>query len=473
MRRVLKAILIAGDAGIFWGTFLLAYWLRYRLPFLPQMPVQPFEPYFRLSFVVAFIGFVLMNAAGLYRLRRTSFGLDELFKIFKVATMTGLTVVVLSFVLRGYSFRYELETYSRLIIAISWALNMGALPLWRYVFFRFLARPVVRRLGSDRVLIVGTGPAAERFYRAVREKGSGYQPIGFICNGPVPEVAVPQGRIVGTLEDLPRILALERVDEVVVVESYLSEDHLMKVIRDCERADVKLSILPDITSIVASRTETYEIAGVPVFSVQERMLTRWNKFVKRAMDISISIFLILLLFPILVFVALAIKLESRGPILFKQERMGKGEKRFFIYKFRSMYQDAEERKPSLMHLNEADGPIFKMRNDPRVTKIGRIIRRLSIDEFPQVINVLKGEMSLVGPRPYPTAESEQFRGYQKRRFDVLPGMTGLAQVSGRSDLTMDETIRLDIYYIENWSPLLDLKILLKTIPAVLSGKGAY
>ena len=126
-----------------------------------------------------------------------------------------------------------------------------------------------------------------------------------------------------------------------------------------------------------------------------------------------------------------------------------------------------------MHLNEADGPIFKMRNDPRVTKIGRIIRRLSIDEFPQVINVLKGEMSLVGPRPYPTVESEQFRGYQKRRFDVLPGMTGLAQVSGRSDLTMDETIRLDIYYIENWSPLLDLKILLKTIPAVLSGKGAY
>jgi exopolysaccharide biosynthesis polyprenyl glycosylphosphotransferase len=194
---------------------------------------------------------------------------------------------------------------------------------------------------------------------------------------------------------------------------------------------------------------------------------------KRLIDIAFSFFGLLFGAPLLALIALAIKLDSPGPILFRQERVGKGGRRFVCYKFRSMVEGAEEQKASLRGLNEADGPIFKMKDDPRVTRMGRWLRRFSLDELPQLYNVLRGEMSLIGPRPPLPEEVAQYQAWHMRRLEVSPGITGLWQVSGRSELPFDEMVLLDIYYAEQWSPALDMKIFLRTIPKLIFGDGAY
>jgi exopolysaccharide biosynthesis polyprenyl glycosylphosphotransferase len=194
---------------------------------------------------------------------------------------------------------------------------------------------------------------------------------------------------------------------------------------------------------------------------------------KRAIDFTMALLGLIFVSPLMALIALAIKLESAGPVIFTQERVGKGGKRFYIYKFRSMVQDAEAQKVRLQSLNEADGPLFKIKDDPRRTWVGRLIRRFSLDELPQLYNVLRGEMSLVGPRPNIPSEVEQYQEWHKHRLEVLPGMTGLWAISGRSGLTFDEMILLDIYYIENWSPAMDLKIMLQTVPHLILGFGAY
>ena len=231
---------------------------------------------------------------------------------------------------------------------------------------------------------------------------------------------------------------------------------------------------PDATRfmLVRQRKEQPHI----VTMVESRQLRR-NRTVRRVLNIGLSATMLLLtspvLLPLILVTVLAIKLESSGSILFRQQRVGKGGRPFWLYKFRSMVSDAESLKHDLVQRNEARGALFKIRNDPRVTRTGRLMRRLSFDEFPQLINVFAGHMNLVGPRPPLLNEVAMYEDWQMKRFDVLPGMVGLPQVSGRSDLTFDEVIRLDLYYIENWSPLLDLKVLLRTVPVVLSGKGAY
>jgi exopolysaccharide biosynthesis polyprenyl glycosylphosphotransferase len=194
---------------------------------------------------------------------------------------------------------------------------------------------------------------------------------------------------------------------------------------------------------------------------------------KRTMDLFISVVGLFFLFPLFLLVGLAIKLDSKGPVFFGQIRVTKGERLFTCFKFRSMYEGAEAEKEKLLALNEADGPIFKMREDPRITRVGRILRRTSIDELPQLFNVLMGHMSIVGPRPAPPSEVERYQPWHRRRLEVSPGITGLWQVSGRSELSFDEMVLLDLYYVENWSPLLDVQIMLRTIPTVILREGAY
>ena len=222
-----------------------------------------------------------------------------------------------------------------------------------------------------------------------------------------------------------------------------------------------------------SHMEIDEFGGIPMIGIREAGISGLGRVVKRGIDVTIAIVGLVLTAPLMGLLALVIKMESPGPILFAQERVGKNGRLFTLYKFRSMVADAEDKKEILRPLNEADGPLFKIKNDPRTTRLGRWMRRFSIDELPQLYNVLTGDMSLVGPRPPLPAEVEQYLEWQKRRLEVAPGLTGLSQVSGRSELTFDETALLDIYYIENWSPALDTKIMLQTIPRVLFGSGAY
>jgi exopolysaccharide biosynthesis polyprenyl glycosylphosphotransferase len=225
--------------------------------------------------------------------------------------------------------------------------------------------------------------------------------------------------------------------------------------------------------ILTSGTGIEEVAATPVISMKRGGIRGWDRVLKDMEDYVLSAVGLLLLSPLFLLVAVLIKLDSKGPVFYRQERVGKNGKRFMIYKFRSMVADAERVQAELLDRNEAEGPIFKMRHDPRITRVGAVIRKTSIDELPQLINVVLGHMSLVGPRPPIPKEVAQYEEWQKERLSTTPGITGLWQISGRSDLTFEEMVKWDIYYIHNWSLWLDIKILLKTVPVVLFGRGAY
>ena len=283
--------------------------------------------------------------------------------------------------------------------------------------------------------------------------------------------------VLGEVEDLEKLIKSRWIDQVVVTAHHLQPETVAKLMAICERADIQFTMVPSFLEILTAQSQIYDVAGIPVVTMEERVFQRRNRILKRAMDLFLlsALFLVTspFLVPLIVIVIISIKVESPGPVLFRQQRVGKGGRPIMLFKFRSMCEDAETLKERLMHLNEVKGALFKIKEDPRMTRVGKFIRRYSIDELPQLINVLKGQMSLVGPRPPVPEEAEKYEEWQTKRFDLLPGMVGLPQVSGRSDLTFDEVIRLDLYYIENWSLLLDLKILLKAIPVVFFGRGAY
>ena len=237
--------------------------------------------------------------------------------------------------------------------------------------------------------------------------------------------------------------------------------------------DVDIQLSSGLLDVTTSRVIIREVSGVPLITVRGVSFSPGKRFVKRVFDLLVGSVIIVVGSPLWVAIALLVKLESRGPVFYRQTRVGRDNKQFEMFKFRSMCKDADQALDGLAADNEATGPIFKMRKDPRVTRVGAFLRRFSLDEFPQLINVMLGEMSLVGPRPPLFQETIYYSDYHWRRMEVLPGMTGLWQVSGRSSLTFDEMIRLDLFYIENWSVTFDMAVILRTIPAVLSARGAY
>jgi exopolysaccharide biosynthesis polyprenyl glycosylphosphotransferase len=302
----------------------------------------------------------------------------------------------------------------------------------------------------------------------------GYRVIGFVDDDPEKNrTDIGRFKALGEIDSLPRVVQEEGIDEVIITLPWIYHRRILGIMRQCERERVRARIVPDLFQLALSRVDIEDLGGIPIIGVKEISITGWNLAFKRTSDIVLSLAVLVLLFPLMLLISVAIKLDSPGPVLFKQVRVGRDGRRFVFYKFRSMRQGAEEERPQLADLDETVGPIFKIRRDPRCTRLGRFLRRTSLDELPQLYNVLRGEMSLVGPRPAIPVEVEQYQEWHRKRLEVSPGMTGLWQVSGRSQLTFDEMCLLDIYYLENWSPLLDLKIALKTIPAVLAGTGAY
>jgi exopolysaccharide biosynthesis polyprenyl glycosylphosphotransferase len=231
--------------------------------------------------------------------------------------------------------------------------------------------------------------------------------------------------------------------------------------------------VPDLFQMTLSRMSVTEMGGIPLIGIKREPISPVALIVKRVVDVAFALCLLIFTAPLMGLIVLVIKLDSPGPVLFRQARVGKAGRPFTLYKFRSMAVGAEEQKELLRNLNEADGPLFKIKADPRVTRLGRFLRRLSLDELPQFYNVLRGDMSIIGPRPALAEEVAQYQPWHMRRLEIAPGITGLWQVSGRSELPFDEMALLDIYYVEQWSPALDLKILLRTIPTVLFGDGAY
>jgi exopolysaccharide biosynthesis polyprenyl glycosylphosphotransferase len=253
----------------------------------------------------------------------------------------------------------------------------------------------------------------------------------------------------------------------------MGADGVRRLAWQLEGSGVDLVVAPSLTNVAGPRITIRPVAGLSLLHVDEPEFTGFRRVFKTVYDRALALGILVALAPVLAVVALAVRLSSRGPVFFSQERVGQNGRAFRLWKFRSMYVDAESRRPQVEDLNESDGVLFKIRRDPRVTPVGRLLRRLSIDEMPQLWNVVRGDMSLVGPRPPLPSEVASYASEVRRRLLVKPGLTGLWQVSGRADLTWEESVRLDLHYVENWSVALDFMILWKTVGAVLHGRGAY
>lgn len=336
----------------------------------------------------------------------------------------------------------------------------------------------LRRRGHNTksLLIVGGGPRAEEFaLRVSKRQDLGYKLIGYVESNPDYRCQALSGAsCLGSLEDLAQIVAAEVIDEVAIALPIKSQyTQIEATVALLEEQGIVVHLLSDLFPHRLARYQPAEFQGIPLVSLHSAPAVGWRTEFKRLLDLLIATVSLVFLLPLFALVAMAIKIDSPGPVLFVQQRMGFNKRRFRMFKFRTMQLDAEERMKEIEHLNEKQGPIFKIRNDPRITRVGRWLRKTSLDELPQLINVLMGDMSIVGPRPLSIRDALLLEeAWQKRRFSVKPGLTCLWQVSGRSNLSFEEWMQLDLEYIDQWSLVLDCRILLRTIPAILFAKGA-
>lgn len=406
----------------------------------------------------------------LYDLDRLSWGSGEFTRVARALSVGVVAFIMLTFVLNT-------PGLSRAWTLLAWLLAIAFVSAGR------LAVRLGLRLARERghllrpTLVVGSNPEAAAIVEILRgNRGAGFVPIGCLASSQAERLEldwVADVPCLGSARDAVQVVRDQGVYAVVIASSAFDHDVLARIVAELRDSAVDVHVSSGLFEVLTSRVLVREICGVPLITVKGVSLSRWNQFVKRTFDLVIAWSAVLVGLPMWLLLVLAIKLDSRGPVFFRQARVGRGGAAFGMLKFRSMIDDADALLDQLVSENEASGPLFKMRDDPRVTRVGRFMRKFSIDEFPQLINVIRGEMSLVGPRPPLIHETEAYTDRHWRRMEVLPGMTGLWQVSGRSNLSFDDMVRLDIYYIENWSVGLDMALLLRTVPAVLFATGAY
>ena len=398
---------------------------------------------------------------GLYRRRELRTGWGQI-----VFSLVLVAVITLAFGLgTGYHFTTYGLTPTALVLT---ALFIGILRS----SYEVLTRDVLRIAGTRRrTVLVGEGEHLAELRRSLGSDRSGirYEFLGAIA----PRGDAGDLPVLGGLDAVTQILREQDVHELILTDQGFDERELLELVEEAHRFGVKVKIAPRTTELLLQRAEYIPGEGTPLFELRPPTLAGWDWALKRGFDVVVSTFVVVVGLPVWLAIAAAIKLNSRGPVFYRDQRIGLGDQPFGMMKFRTMYADAAERQSGLEAENEASGPLFKIKNDPRVTPVGGFLRRFSVDELPQVLNVLSGEMSLVGPRPLPIRDYEQLQPWHRKRYLVLPGMTGLWQVSGRIDLSFDDLVRLDFYYIENWSIWLDISILAKTLPAVLARRGAY
>lgn len=412
---------------------------------------------------------ILFNVRGLYRSHRLRSLRGEFRQVTQASALCAALLLIASEI-GGW------KTIDLWTVAGFWSFAVILCGGIRFVLRRFLR--ILRRRGRylKTLLIIGGGQRGEQFAEMMSErKDLGYRLLGFVDSNPIYQNRCLSGsEWLGTLDDLPKIVAREAIDDVAValpIKSHYAE--IQTVISLLEEQGIAIHLLSDFFPRHLARCQSLEFEGEPFLFFHSAPLFSWRTEVKRLIDLIGSTALLILFAPIFAVVSILIKLDTPGPIFFVQERMGYNKRRFRMIKFRTMVPDAEAKMKEIEHLNEKDGAIFKIKNDPRVTRLGRILRKTSLDELPQLINVLLGDMSLVGPRPLSIRDAMRLEeSWQKRRFSVRPGLTCLWQVSGRSNLSFEQWMKLDLEYIDHWSLLLDWWILLKTVPAVLTSRGA-
>lgn len=468
-RRVSSLTLAALDVVLIYGAFALAYWLRYAVKLGPSIhDLTPFSGY--QSVVLLLLGIMIpaLLLKGAYRSRLSTEIADEVVTVISSATISIAAVVVISFML------HQLE-YSRAVIGYMWVSLIVLLPLGR-AGYRVLQGKLHRKgWAVRRLLVVGASDTGKMVMQSVAGRPDlGYEVVGFVDHQ---SLRRPQDfgrfRVLGTIDDIPALIEAEQVDEVIVALPASAHEHVWEIVNLCDRAGVGLKLVPDLFEMSLSRVQVDDIAGIPLLDVRELPIKWVSRALKRAIDIGVGTAVLVASFPLIAALAVIVRLDSEGPAFIKQERVGQAGRRFSCLKLRTMRVDADSMLPALQALNEASGPIFKMRSDPRCTRVGRLIRRWSLDELPQIWNVVRGDMSLVGPRPPLQREVDRYEAWQMRRLEAKPGVTGMWQVSGRSNLAFEEMVMMDLMYVDNWSLGLDLKILLRTVTAVVAARGAY
>jgi len=434
--------LVAGSRPILWGII----WRDAESKWLPFL---------------ALITVLVFWRNGLYAERDRRSGLGRI-----VSSLVLVTVLTLFFAIGT---NYQFSTYA--IFPTALVLTTVLVATLR-ASYDVITKDIFRVAGlKRRAVLVGASEHIAHLRASLGQGRSGieYEFVGAIA--PTQQgVDVP---VLGSLDDLPRVLAEFEVDELIVTDSDFDEEALLRLVDDAHRAAVKVRVAPKTTELLTQRAEYVPGQGIPLFELRPPAFAGTDFAVKRSFDIVVSALVVVLGLPFWLLIAAAIKLTSKGPMFYRDRRVGLGEREFGMLKFRTMVADAADQQRELEAANEAGGALFKIRDDPRVTPVGRVLRRFSIDEIPQVLNVIWGEMSLVGPRPLPVRDFLLLDEWHRKRYHVLPGMTGLWQISGRSSLTFDDLVRLDFYYLENWSVWLDITILAKTVPAVVARRGAY
>jgi exopolysaccharide biosynthesis polyprenyl glycosylphosphotransferase len=400
---------------------------------------------------------LLFARSGLYRDRGQRPGSATV-----ISSLFQVTVVILIYaVIEGHEFSSYYIFYGSLFFALVYV------SAFRWAFER-VSGALLRAAGyRRRAVLVGSGSHIDAVAHALRDS-SEVEPFGFVSLSP------RQGnglRDFGTLEGLER--NFDAVDEVLIADPAFPQEQAVELVDLCHSHGKRIRVAPSTMEILMDRVEFVPGQSLPLFELKPPVFDGADFLLKRSFDLVGATLLLIVLSPLLAVIALAIKLDSRGPVLYRSPRPGIGGRAFDCLKFRTMQQDADRLQDELEDRNEAGGAIFKIRDDPRVTRVGRLLRRWSLDELPQLFNVLRNEMSLVGPRPLPERDYARLDEWHRKRYLVLPGMTGLWQVSGRSELDFDELVRLDFLYLERWSVFLDFTILLKTIPAVVRSRGAW
>ncbi|MBI3948960.1 MAG: sugar transferase [Acidobacteria bacterium] len=492
-----QILLVLGDGLVAGATFLLTYRLRMlnRLPDASDVlglinPVElfmtiswpAFEPYLHLLLIAPVIRVISLRWRRLYDLKGEFSFLDDLINIFKAVTLASLIIIVVTFMYRGL-FEFRVYSYSRGVFLLDWGLALIG-----YTALRGLVRTAqlwLRQRGLNLIpsIIVGQGGLAALCCREIASRPQlGYRIVGLVSEGGTNlSLSLPRYPTIGTLTELPQIIKTYGIEEVFITDPSISPRLLFETIMQSWRySRTKFSLVPNLLNTLPRKTELDQIGALPMVKLFQEPLRGPHRYTKRTADIVMSALGLLLLSPLLLVIYVVTKLDSPGPAFFRQERVGMDGRVFTLYKFRTMRVDADD-ETHRQHMRQlingtiaaqTDGEVIygKVEDDKRVTRLGRILRPLSLDELPQLFNVLKGEMSIVGPRPPIPYEVEQYSDWHRKRLDVKPGITGLWQVSGRNRLPFDEMVQLDVYYIENWSLWLDFKIILQTLPAILRGE---
>ncbi len=464
--RALSAIgLVITDGLMIAIAFLIAYGIRWESAQAdPSINLGGLATYFGLLIVQIIAISTVMFWAQLYHQARAVSRVDEFYAVFGAVSIGMMMSVAVSTLL----FKNLEFDFPRVLIIYSWLLTIVLVMVGRLIYHAVQWRLQARGVGRDKVLIVGTSDIGRLVLEKI--KGSphlGYEVIGFVHkNGEIEPTSVLGVPVLGNSDDLSRLIDELHIDEVIIALPEASDDEMLELISKCSKASLSIKVFPDVFQIIATQVTIDDLGGLPLLSVRDVRQRGWRLTVKRLMDVTLSAMWLVVFSPFLFVIAILIKLESRGPVFYAQERMGLDAKPFMMIKFRSMRQDAE-----------VNGPGWTTPDDPRRTKLGAFLRKTNVDEMPQFINVLIGDMSLVGPRPERPVYVDQFRRTIPRymeRHKEKAGLTGWAQVNGlRGDTSISDRTKYDLWYIENWSLLLDIKIIIRTALRMFTDKNAY